>query len=54
MNFYMPVKVYCEKDCDRARAQELASFGRKALIVTGKSSAFKNGSMDDVQAALAE
>ena len=54
MNFYMPVKVYCEKDCVRAHAQELASFGHKALIVTGKSSAFKNGSMDDVQAALAE
>ena len=54
MFFYMPVKVYCENNCVRAHAKELASFGKKALIVTGKSSAFKNGSIADVESALSE
>ena len=54
MFFYMPAKVYCENNCVRAHAKELASFGKKALIVTGRSSAFKNGSIADVQAALAD
>ena len=54
MFFYMPAKVYCANNCVRAHAKELASFGKKALIVTGKSSAFKNGSIADVQAALSD
>ena len=54
MFFYMPAKVYCENNCVRAHAKELASFSKKALIVTGRSSAFKNGSIADVQAALAD
>ena len=54
MFFYMPAKVYCENNCVHAHARELASFGKKALIVTGKSSAFKNGSIADVQAALSD
>ena len=54
MFFYMPAKVYCENNCVRAHAKELASFGKKALIVTGRSSAFKNGSIADVQAEMAE
>ena len=52
MYFYMPAKVYCENNCVRKHAKELASFGKKALIVTGKHSAFQNGSIADVQAAL--
>lgn len=52
MYFYMPTKVYCENNCVRAHAKELAAFGKKALIVTGRSSAFKNGAINDVEAAL--
>lgn len=52
MYFYMPAKVYCENNCVRKHAKELASFGKKALIVTGKHSAFQNGSIADVQVAL--
>lgn len=52
MYFYMPTKVYQEQDCVRHHAGELAAVGTKALIVTGKSSAKKNGSLDDVIAAL--
>lgn len=52
MYFHMPTKVYCETDCVRAHAKELVSFGKKALIVTGRSSAFRNGSLRDVRDAL--
>lgn len=52
MNFYMPVKVYEESNCVMAHARELSGMGIKPLIVTGKSSAKKNGSLDDVINAL--
>ena len=47
MFFYMPVKVYAEEDCVKRHAAELAVLGTRALIVTGKSSAEKNGSLAD-------
>ena len=52
MHFYLPVKVYSENGCVANHRQELAALGSKALIVTGKSSAKKNGSLEDVTAAL--
>lgn len=52
MKFYMPVKVYHETDCVRSHAAELSALGRKALIVTGKSSAAKCGALGDVEEAL--
>ena len=52
MKFYMPVKVYDENDCVSVHAEELASFGKRALIVTGKKSSRANGSFDDVTNAL--
>ena len=54
MKFYMPVRVFDEKDCVISHAGELAALGRKALIVTGKSSAKANGSLDDVVSALTQ
>ena len=48
MKFYMPTKLYSEPDCIAAHAAELASLGTHALIVTGRSSSRKNGSLDDV------
>ena len=50
-SFYMPVKYYIENNCVENHAAELAALGRRAFIVTGRSSA-KNGSLDDVLAAL--
>ena len=50
--FYMPVKIYDEPDCVKRHAEELCRYGKKALIVTGRSSAFRNGSYDDVVSAL--
>lgn len=53
MFFYMPVQVFSERNCIAAHGKELAALGKKALIVTGKSSAEKNGSLADVRDALA-
>lgn len=52
MQYYMPTRIYCEDGCVSAHAEELASLGRCALIVTGGGSAKRNGSLDDVKAAL--
>lgn len=52
MKFYMPTKVYNELDCVTKHSAELAALGTKALIVTGRSSSKKNGSLDDVITAL--
>ena len=52
MKFYMPVKVYDEKDCVRSHASDFDALGKKALIVTGRASSFANGSFDDVVFAL--
>jgi alcohol dehydrogenase len=48
----MPVPVFEEHDAVRNHAADFKKFGRKALIVTGRSSAKKNGAYDDVTSAL--
>ena len=52
MKFYMPVKVFDEPECVANHAKDLKAYGKKALIVTGRSSAKKCGALDDVTAAL--
>lgn len=52
MQLYMPTKVYSEDRCVLGHAKELSSFGKKAMIVTGKYSAKKTGALQDVVAAL--
>ena len=54
MYYYMPVKVYDETECVRNHAKEICSLGSKALIVTGHTSSFNNGSFDDISAVLKE
>ena len=54
MNYYMPVKVVVEKDAVRNGASAIAGCGTKALIVTGRRSAFENGAYDDVKSVLDE
>ena len=54
MQFYMPVKVYEEENCVENHKKELAQCGKKALIMTGKQSAKKNGALADVRTALEE
>lgn len=53
MYFYLPTKIYSERNCVRKYGSEWASLGRRALIVTGKSSA-ANGALADVTDALKE
>lgn len=48
MKFYMPTKLYQEKNAIENHGAELASYGKKALIVTGRQSSKQNGSLDDV------
>ncbi len=52
MTFYMPTRVFEEKNCVAAHAAELAALGTKAMLVTGRRSAKDNGSEADVAAAL--
>jgi len=52
MKFFMPVSVYEEADCVMNHRSELRSLGTRALIVTGRSSSKKNGSLADLSEAL--
>lgn len=52
MKFYMPVTIYDEAECVLNHAAEWAVLGSKALIVTGRSSAARNGSLADVKQTL--
>lgn len=51
MFFQIPTKIYSERDCVKKYAPEWTALGKKALIVTGRSSAV-NGSLADVEEAL--
>lgn len=52
MRFYVPTDIYVEKDCVKNHAQNLLAMGKRAFIMTGRSSAKKNGSLNDVTAVL--
>jgi alcohol dehydrogenase len=52
MRFYVPTDIYVEKNCVKNHAKELLAIGKRALIVTGHSSAKANGSLNDVTEVL--
>lgn len=53
MNFINPETIsYTEISCVVSHSQEIASYGNKALIVTGRYSAKKSGALDDILTAL--
>lgn len=52
MFYKMPVIIYEEEHCVYNHRSEIASYGTKALIVTGRSSSKKNGSLLDVERSL--
>lgn len=52
MFYYMPVKILSETNCIANHREELKKLGTKALIVTGRSSSRKNGSLKDTTEAL--
>lgn len=54
MMFYMPAKVYEEKNAVLNHADEIKGVGTKALIVTGRNSAKACGALSDVVSALSD
>ena len=54
MQLYMPTNVYSQPNCVAAHGKELAALGKKAMLVTGRSSAKKTGALADVTAVLEE
>lgn len=51
-NFYLPTRIIMEEECIRNQAVLMKDLGHKALIVTGATSAIKNGALKDVTEAL--
>ncbi len=52
MTYFMPTRIFHEDDVVSNHSELFGSFGKKALIVTGRHSAKLNGAMDDVLKAL--
>ncbi len=52
MQLYMPTKVYSETNCVKNHGKDISSFGKKAMIITGKNSSRKNGSLRDMEEVL--
>lgn len=52
MNFYMPTRIIAENGSVTKNSALFANYGKKCLIVTGKSSAKLCGALDDVISAL--
>lgn len=54
MRFYVPSDIYVEKNCVLNHRQDIIAMGQRAFIVTGRHSARRNGSLDDVVSVLTE
>lgn len=52
--FHLGTKVLFGKDCIKLNKSEFLKYGKKAVIVTGKSSGKSSGALNDVVAALEE
>ncbi len=50
--FFMPANTYFGRGCILANKEALAALGKKAMLVTGRNSAKKNGAQKDVTDAL--
>ncbi len=51
-SYVVPTKIYFEPGCVAKHSAELAAYGAKAMIVTGKTSAKACGALDDVISVL--
>ncbi len=54
MNFVLPTRIITGSDCVIKNAALFAEYGKKCIIVTGKTSAKLCGALDDVTKALAQ
>lgn len=52
MQLYIPTKVYSEEDCVVNHVKELTTYGKRAMLVTGRNSARACGALADVEQAL--
>jgi len=52
LQFHMPTRIFFEPGCVQNHADIFKRLGRKALIVTGRTSAAASGALDDVKRAL--
>lgn len=52
INYYMPTRFLLDKDVIINNSMLFATYGDKALIITGKTSSIVNGSLNDVTNAL--
>lgn len=52
MQYFMPTKIIEEKNVVVNHAQTIASYGKRALIVTGKQSASLTGALSDIKTAF--
>lgn len=52
MRYYIPTEVFSEYDCVKKHGTEIARYGKKCFIVTGKHSAKVNGALADVTETL--
>lgn len=52
MKLFLPTRIYNEKHCIENHSRELAALGRKAFIVTGRTSSRVNGALEDMITAL--
>ena len=52
INYYMPTKIILDKEVVLKNSTLFSSYGKEALIVTGKTSSITNGSLKDVTNAL--
>lgn len=50
--YFMPANAYFGKDCMMTHKQAMAHLGKKAMLVTGRTSAKKNGAQKDMTTAL--
>ena len=52
INYYMPTKIILGEEVILKNSKIFKSYGKRALIVTGKTSSILNGSLNDVTDAL--
>ncbi len=51
-NFYMPTKMICGNDSLTLHGNEMRTFGRRCIVVTGKNSAQNCGALKDLLSVL--
>ncbi|MCY6483417.1 iron-containing alcohol dehydrogenase family protein [Clostridium aestuarii] len=52
--YFMPTEIFYGKNIVKNKAELIESFGKRAFVITGKSSSKKNGSLEDVINVLKE